>query len=361
MGKTKIEWCDSVWNPIRGCSRVSEGCRHCYAETMAARFSDEGQAYYHLAKRTPDGPRWTGEVRLVQEHLEDPIRWTRPRRIFVNSMSDLFHEKLSITAQTDVFEVMAKCPQHTFQVLTKRADQLYKLKQIGVGVAYRLGQQKTPGFWPLPNVWIGVSVEDQANADMRIPLLLQAPVAVRFVSCEPLLGPVNLPLAYCNNCFKFVGFKLVNNDKDYGCINCGCYLNSMSPVNRPGSFHQVAPLDWVICGGESGPGARPMHPDWARGVRDQCVAAGVAFHFKQWGEYGLYDAQKDSHIAREDQTICVFPDGSIQSNAEAFSMHADKPWWMLRLGKKRAGRELDGREWNEFPTSSRAAAISQSG
>ena len=245
---TKIEWSDSTWNPIGGCTRVSEGCRNCYAEIMAARFSDPGQWGHGLARRVtlPDGTtdhRWTGKMVLHDHRLDQPLRWKKPRRIFVNSTSDLFHENVPDEWIDRVFAVMALAPQHTFQVLTKRPARardymlavgrcrswLYESPPVAANPSVRWRM-------PLPNVWLGTSVEDQATADARIPHLLATPAAVRFLSCEPLLGPVTPDLTR---------------------------------------------IHWVIVGGESGPGARPMHPDWARGLRDQCEVAGVAFFMKQ--------------------------------------------------------------------------------
>lgn len=260
---TKISWTDATWNPVRGCSRVSEGCRNCYAERVAARFSDEGQPYHGLADRTRAGSKWTGLVRLVMEHLEDPIRWKRPRRIFVNSMSDLFHENLPDELIDFVVAAMLLAPRHTFQVLTKRAARMRRyfedpdlyervlgaanyfrrrrpeLNQIGIG-----NPADSPARW----IWLGVSVENQAAADERIPELLASPAAVRFLSCEPLIGAVELPR----------------------------HDQSMGP--------SYSPLDWVIAGCESGPGARHCDVTWLRSLRDQCAAAGVAFFLKQAAE-----------------------------------------------------------------------------
>jgi len=314
--KSAIEWTDATWNPIRGCSRVSEGCRNCYAERVAARFSGPGLPYEGLAVMRNGEPRWSGEVRVIEKHLLDPIRWKTPRRIFVNSMSDLFHEHLFDDDIARVFAVMALAPQHTFQILTKRPERMRDLlshegmdrRVAGAAdrFAYR-GSHKNWSVrggvwipaWPLPNVWLGVSAEHQAAADERIPLLLQTPAAVRFVSAEPLLGPID-----------FAGWM---------------WMKTFLAADGSGRI-PTNELDWVICGGESGPGARPMHPEWPLSIRDQCQAAGVAYFFKQWGEYA------PPGITRV---------GGLGPVEELREMH--------RVGKKAAGRLLDGRTWDEFP------------
>jgi protein gp37 len=298
--KTGIEWTDATWNPVRGCSRVSEGCRYCYAEKIAARFSDEGQPFHLFADRAKSGSKWTGKVGLVKKHLCDPLKWRKPRRIFVNSMSDLFHEALGNRDIDRVFAVISQSPQHTFQILTKRPHRMRDYIAAertpdainDVADDFDWCHANTDGRWPLPNLWLGVSVEDQATADSRIPLLLQTPAAKRFISYEPALGPVNLGLYLCRFCAD-------------------------STV-----------LDWVICGGESGPSARPMSADWARLVRDDCQAFGVPFLFKQWGEWlpGKQDGSRD------------------------FTPQALNCWdGPIKVGKKAAGALLDGREWKEFP------------
>ena len=210
---TKIEWTESTWNPLTGCTRVSPGCKHCYAERMAKRLQAIGLEKY----------RNGFNLTLHDEVLEDPLHWTKPQMIFVNSMSDLFHPGVPLAFILRIFAVMQRAHWHTFQILTKRAEHLLELDSLI--------------DWP-PNVWMGVSVE---NCDYiyRVHLLRQTHAAVKFLSCEPLLGPLpNLPLAG---------------------------------------------MDWVIVGGETGPGARPMHPDWARSLRDQCAVAGVLFFFKKMG------------------------------------------------------------------------------
>ncbi len=277
-----IAWTDQTWNPVRGCSRLSAGCVNCYAEKVAARFDGPGLAYHGL---TMNG-RWNGRVRVVSQHLSDPLRWKRPRRVFVNSMSDLFHEALTNEQIAAVFGVMAAAPAHTFQVLTKRAERMQswfewaakgdvthtEVRAITLAAARVLGD----GFgghaerflagahgelaWPLANVWLGVSVEDQKTADARIPLLLDTPAAVRFVSYEPALGPI-----------------------DFGYRGCGAVLVDGSGDRMQPQAHAPNRVDWIIVGGESGARARPFDVAWARSTIEQCRAAGVACFVKQLG------------------------------------------------------------------------------
>jgi len=346
MDNTGIEWTDSTWNPVRGCARVSEGCRNCYAESIAARFSGPGKPYEGLIHPKTRG--WNGKVRLVPEALQIPWRWSRGRRIFVNSMSDLFHEDVPFEFIAAVFFVMAHTTRHTYQILTKRPARMLEFFEwareddTGVWEAERISEvggehpavkalgwepwregkrhggydNCGPGF-PYENVWIGVSVEDQVAADERIPLLLQTPAAVRFLSCEPLLGPLSLRWLPA-----FDG-------------------NAIKPRERGESTDHLdglRKLDWVIAGGESGHGARPMHPDWARKLRDECSAASVPFFFKQWGEW-LPRSQNPMGIggAKERVRTHFWNDG-ITTGAESATEH---------VGKKKAGRLLDGREHSE--------------
>jgi len=258
MNRTSIEWTETTWNPVRGCSRVSEGCRHCYAERMAARFSGPGLPYEGLAAMTPSGPRWTGEVVCVEELLLEPLTWKQPRRVFVNSMSDLFHENVPFDFLHRAFEVMCGAHWHTFQVLTKRSQ---RLRKLGSHMPWS------------DSIWMGVSVEDERNS-FRIDDLRATPAKVRFLSLERLLGP--LP------------------NLDLGTI------------------------DWVIVGGESGPGARPMDFTWVRDIRDQCQGAGIPFFFKQWG------------------TVANNPDRTDRTSKR-------------NGGAAKGGRMLDGRTWDEMP------------
>lgn len=306
--KTGIEWTDATWNPVTGCTKVSQGCKHCYAER-------DWNRMVHL-------PAYKGraftDVACHPERLIQPLRWKRPRRIFVNSMSDLFHESVPFEFIDQVFAAMAICPQHTFQVLTKRPERMRdyttRLSRSAkllddaartMGYSFEHEGQYLVSF-PLPNVWLGVSVEDQQTADERIPLLLQTPAAVRWVSAEPLLGRVDLCEAFgmwwnqTIGCFESIGQR----------FNPG--------LGRGG-------IDWVVVGGESGPKARPMHPDWVRSIRDQCKSAGVPFLFKQWGEWAPNWYNDDA--------------GNKIEGSE----------WIDRMGKKQAGRMLDGMQHDGYP------------
>jgi len=231
---SKIEWTDASWNPVTGCTKVSPGCDRCYAETFAERW--RGVPGHHFEAGF--------DVTLRPERLDQPIRWKRPRRIFVNSMSDLFHESVPDEYIVAVFGTMARAPQHTFQVLTKRHGRMRSLLNSDAF------QHRFCFRWPLPNVHLGVSVEDQKWADIRIPALLGTPAAMRFISAEPLLGPVSL-------------WHLID--------------------PKGGGVEDPQELDWVIAGGESGPGARPCDLNWLRGLRDQCEWSGSAFFLKQLG------------------------------------------------------------------------------
>jgi protein gp37 len=345
--RTAIEWTDATWNPLRGCTRVSEGCKNCYAEIMAARFSKPGQWGHGLATMArvhhtgKIDHRWTGKVILVEDHLDQPLRWKKPRRIFVNSTSDLFHESVPDDWIDRIFAVMALAPQHTFQVLTKRPERARaylsnpdrrRASATHAALWHATGKWNMPDdislLWPLPNVWLGTSIEDQATADARIPHLLETPAAVRFVSAEPLLGPVDLT-EVAHHRPDLRAFVIYDALRGYG----GFQGNRM---NR---------LDWVIVGGESGPGARPMHPDWARSLRDQCQAAGVAFFFKQWGEW----APCEMAPAGASAVKAVDFSGRVLAGVEAIGGGIAPVEMMSRLGKGAAGRLLDGREWNQMP------------
>lgn len=246
---TKIEWTDVTWNIVTGCTRVSPGCEHCYAERLAATRMKNHHRYRGVARMTNAGPRFTGLVRTHSEMLEQPLRWRKPRMIFVSAQSDLFHDDVPAEFIAETFAVMAQARQHRFQVLTKRIER----------AAYLLSDPPSHTTWPLPNVWIETSVEDKQRADERIPVLLDVPAAVRFLSVEPLLGSVDLRLTRAA--------PLMAGDGP----NARCFSS-----DRLG-------LHWVIVGGESGPGARPMRLEWARSIVEQCSDARVACFVKQLG------------------------------------------------------------------------------
>lgn len=247
-----IEWTEATWNPIAGCTVLSPGCSNCYAMRMASRLAAMGQEKYMNTTRLSGGrPKWTGRVNLDRAALDAPRAWKKGRMIFVNSMSDLFHESVPTSFIKDVFAVMQQTPQHTYQLLTKRAE--------------RLSSEDTDIEWP-ENVWMGVSVES-IDYKFRIDHLRKTKARIKFLSLEPLLG-------------------------------------SLRKLN-------LQNIDWVIVGGESGPGARQINPDWVRSIRDQCGEQNVAFHFKQWGG----------------------------------------------VNKKRNGRVLDGRTWDDFPMASNSLEI----
>ncbi len=329
--KTGIEWTDATWNPVTGCDRTSPGCDNCYALTMAARLKRMGQANY----QNDGDPRTSGPGFGVTCHphmLDHPLQWRRPRRIFVNSMSDLFHPSVPYEFIVQVFAVMALASQHTFQVLTKRPQRMEAVlgatnpgfkpdvDTAAFELAAELSRQyewhsgytgfsTIETYW-LPNVWLGTSIESDKYA-FRADRLRFTPAAVRFISAEPLLGP----------------------------------LPSLD----------LTGIDWLVAGGESGPGARPMHPDWVRDLRDRCERSGgycddglgdeccdtaphpgTAFLFKQWGEWHPWGQR--------------LADGTV--NLLSKGEHPDR--WredgpMVRVGKRDAGRELDGRTWDEYP------------
>lgn len=312
---TKIEWTEATWNPVTGCDWVSPGCDFCYARDLAKRLKAMGNPRY-----TNDGYDKALKVvtpgfgvTLHPDKLDEPLKRKKPTTYFVNSMSDLFHEEVLKGTVTDrfgatypflaeVFATMVRAKQHTFQVLTKRprimaailSEPMFKMDVNGILLRechpVMKGGFETP--WP-SNIWLGTSVEDQKRADLRIPSLLDTPAAVRFLSCEPLLGPIDLRL----------GIDHV--------------AEMLGAPKRP--------LHWVIVGGESGPKARHMDESWPRALRDQCVEAGVPFFFKQWGAF--------------------LPAGQDEAAALGCDHEAD----FIRVGKHKAGRILDGRTWDEMP------------
>jgi protein gp37 len=351
--KSKIEWTDATWNPLRGCSKISPGCLNCFAIREALRHAGPGEPYEGLVSRDP--PNWTGVVRSVRDKLEEPLRWHRPRMIFVNSMSDLFHETVSIDEQAAILGVCLLAGQHTFQILTKRielarerlaalsADRcLERVAGLGVSLGSHhrrrqvgqmmrdMGRDPNGEVWPPQNVLVGPSIENQELAERRLPPAVRiAAMGWRvMLSLEPLLGPID--------------FMKIGTDPPGSGFAC---------LDGFGRFDGEGPsaFSWAIVGGESGAGARPMHPDWARSLRDQCVAAGVPFFFKQWGEWYPVDERQlmgDESVAR------LIDCGDFDPMTFGPLYGAQE---FVRVGKKAAGRLLDGREWNELPADEIAA------
>jgi len=290
-----IEWTDATWNPVTGCTKVSQGCKNCYAERDWIRLSANPKTVYYLRKFT--------DVAVHPDRLDAPLHWSKPRRIFVNSMSDLFHEDVPHDFIARIFATMLEARQHTFQILTKRPARMLAIMRRFVEENEEFGGELDEDV-PPRNVWLGVSVEDQATANERIPLLLQTPAAVRWISAEPLLGSIDL--------------RRIKTPSDGSLELC--------PGGKP-----MARVDWVVAGGESGPRARPSHPDWFRSLRNQCGVAHVPFFFKQWGEY--YAGGERASFVSERAEVKQFLDGMIA--------------WPV--GKKAAGRVLDGRTHDEYP------------
>ncbi|GGO94924.1 DUF5131 family protein [Stakelama pacifica] len=380
---TSIEWTDATWNPVTGCSVVSAGCTNCYAMKLAGTRMKHHPSREGLTQDTKSGPVWNGQVRFNEQWLDQPLRWKRPRTIFVCAHGDLFHEGVPDEWIDRVFAVMALCPHHRFQVLTKRSgramryakdwntpvrvarlllewagDKLVAFSQAFAALIER-GQEEQPeaAAWPLPNVWLGVSVEDQRAADERIPDLVETPAAVRFLSCEPLLGPVDLEeWLICANARDGVTM-----DPSTGAYEC-CTLCDFTGV--------TGAIGWVIVGGESGKTARPMHPAWARSLRDQCASASVPYFFKQWGEWApvcemseeaidaCYDPAPEhdpNAMRRRKVAECV-----LHWNADRFEGRAmferpafeqgSKAMTMMAIGKKKSGRFLDGAQHDGMPS-----------
>ncbi len=407
---TSIEWTwvpdgkggrkkGETWNPQVGCREVSPGCRECYAAKQAHRsHGDKAMVKQHhglTVMRTSEsgenlGVHWNGQINRVPHLLAQPLKWREPRGIFVCSMSDLFFDVDSDDACrwiAAIFGVMAACPQHTFMVLTKRPENAERwfawldresnatyTSATTVCLVAAMGQgaiasgsrnhnamfeacAKSPPRWPLPNVWLGVTAEDQRRADERVPVLLDLPAAVRFVSYEPALGPVDwtpwlewVEDEPCDDCDgeavppeaideheDVCAYAAHDIDGDVGggtCTTCGATLPACETCGvYAGRKPPQPPIDWVICGGESGPHARPMHTAWAITARDQCEAAGVAFFFKQWGEHVRPSQMPEDTWSRLDAS-------------ESGLGNTDDP---VRVGKAAAGRELDGRTHDGFP------------
>lgn len=356
--KTKIEWADATVNPMPGCSPVSEACVNCYARAMAVRQKAMGTKGYE--DLTDSKGRWTGKTAWLPERMEKVLRWRKPRRIFWNSMGDTFHGANSNEQIAAMFGVMAATPHHTHLVLTKRIERALEwfgwitrisvdndiwtechahalATEPGMDGPIHLKSEEAPGRpWPLPNVHLGVTVENQKRADERIGELLRCPAAVHFVSAEPLLSQIVFGEDTPEGFYDWLT----------GAVETG--TGSVKPDGAPS-------ISQVIVGGESGPGARPTHPSWVRLIRDQCQAAGAAFYFKQWGGWAPCPGE-DWHglgPAGKPPQLVIGSDGKTHGGwlGKVDTEEKEAEGWrtVQRIGKKAAGRELDGKTWEQTP------------
>ncbi|WP_395739315.1 phage Gp37/Gp68 family protein [Prosthecobacter sp.] len=338
---SKIEWTDHTFNPWRGCTKVSPGCAHCYAETLSKRNPKV------LGEWGPGRPR----VLASEEMWRTPLKWNREAgvrmnnaavirgngissnrldeperrpRVFCASLADWLDEEVPVKWLARLLGLIYETPNLDWLLLTKRPQNWEERHELAT--SYLMQTSSAADSWAVDwmngyapeNVWMGTTVEDQVRADERVPELLKIPARVRFLSCEPLLGPVDF-------------------------VKAGAFWSDLNGVVKPEYQQTRTHINWVICGGESGPKARPMHPDWARGLRDQCAAAGVPFLFKQWGEW-VYPQYADPSASFDD-----FPKAARGQVWTSTGPDSRKGYDLLRLGKKAAGRLLDGREWSEFP------------
>jgi protein gp37 len=302
---SKITWTDSTWNPIVGCSKCSPGCDNCYAERMAKRLKAMDKSKY--CNVIGANGKWNGKTTFVLDAISKPLSWKKPRKIFVCSMSDLFHESVNVCWIIAVFVMIKRCPQHTFQILTKRPDRALKFFQ------------EHPFNDGLPNVWFGVTVCNQDEANKKIPVLLEIDAVVRFLSIEPMLGLIDLYRG---------GFSFLEKSK--------------SPSGK--SYQKI---DWVICGGETGPEARPVHPDWILKIKNQCITTDVPFFFKQWGEYSpTVEWAKPNSITPE-KIRWVKPSGKVVKTGIGQMYDGDA--LMHRGGSKNTGNRLNGKVFEQFP------------
>lgn len=283
MSKSKIEWTEKTWNPITGCSKVSEGCRNCYAETMSNRLKAIGLKEY---QQVINKKRFNGHINLIENKIEQPLHWKKTSKIFVNSMSDLFHKDVPLSFINKIWSIMKRTERHTYQILTKRPERAFECLM---------------GNYVLKNVWIGVSIENQTSANLRRESFKKIPAKIKFISYEPALQKID-----------WSGWEFV---------------------------------DWMIAGGESGHHASPCHPDWIRSARDWSEKNNIPFLFKQWGQFipSFQAGEKADDIASYKKTYghrwvknrIEFPDGLC----------------MVKVGKKAAGRILDGKIYNQYPGS----------
>jgi protein gp37 len=322
MSKTKISWTERTWNPLAGCTRASEGCDNCYAAVMSHRLEAMALAdivngkspgkkakYIGTTSKAKNGHiAFNGKINLDYDALNEPYAWKKPVMVFVNSMSDLFHKDVPLEFVAKVFQVMVDTPQHTYQVLTKRPERMEGI------IDWIFSGNEVPS-----HIWLGTSVENQEQANIRIPHLIDTNAKIRFLSCEPLLGGIDLA--------KAMQFTHEDNE-GYGIV----------PLNY---------LSWIIAGGESGKKARPVHPNWLRLLRDQCASYDVPYFLKQWGEYAPAGEWYDTvHCFLMDSRT-----GMQSPVVGGWKKWNDAKYYepMRKFGKKMSGNVLDGKVWQEFP------------
>jgi protein gp37 len=360
--KTAIEWSEATWNPLAGCTRVSSGCTRCYAERTAYRLAAMGNEHYlGLTKKVGSEIRWTGEVRLVESALDLPLRWKKPRRIFVNSMSDLFHESVKDEWIAAIFAVMFLAGQHTYQILTKRPERMRNWMQwlmrqpdqagVLLNALGDLGvdggvNRAALGPWPKSHIWFGVSAEDQATADERIPLLLETPAAVRWVSYEPALGPV-----------------------DFEAWMRPRFIPTSEKAPWGQAIEETRRLDWVVVGGESGPGARHFDLAWANQAIAQGKAAGVPVFCKQLGAWPIrlvgkaFDSfqtwvnKASSWLVPGD--LCIDTLGRVLHCGADFMRARDGGAFPVSIYERVPLRDRKGGDWSEWPADLRVREYPQ--
>jgi protein gp37 len=359
--ETSIEWTNATWNPVRGCRRVSPGCENCYAEVIAGRFSGPGMHHEGLATYSKEhGARWTGDVRVIKEKFDQPLNWKKGRMIFTNSTSDLFYKEFSDETIAAVFGIMATAKHHTFQVLTKRADRLPEwfawveryakannTTPMQVCLHYAQRASEHPALrrmddigmwtWPRPNIWLGVSVENQRYADERVPRLIATPAAVRFVSYEPALGPVDLTDI------------TLPDELAEGARLRTARCNALTEMDDDHFYNRHPKLDWVIVGGESGRKARSFHAAWARTVVSHCKSYGVPVFVKQMGrnvrdrnDNGFQGGMGDEF--RREWPARLLEEDRIEDNPNGFREEHQGALVRIRLKDAKGG---DPQEWPE--------------
>ncbi|CAJ3186263.1 Bacteriophage protein gp37 [Burkholderia pseudomallei] len=322
---SKIEWCDHTFNPWEGCQKVGPGCDHCYAEARNARFGGGSAVNWGpgAPRRRTSAANWRKPLAWNAAHEQFFAAHGRRQRVFCSSLADVFDNAVYPMWRVDLFELISNTPNLDWLLLTKRIGNARDMISSVLGSIMRDERE-----WPWPHVWLGATIVNQAEADRDIPKLLAVPARVRFLSMEPLLGPVDLRF--------HIYSEPTGNFRTHG-------GKRQLELRRPAD----GGLHWVIAGGESGQGARPMHPDWARSLRDQCAAAGVPFLFKQWGEWAPRTTDEQKLLPVPCSRTTSWPDGTV--GCGDYQSNGDYGKCLFRVGKKATGRMLDGRRHDEFP------------